>query len=85
MWRSGLYTMRAINACFGGIYPEKPLFEVRTAKDNSERQKNGGYTEQEIKEAREALVMRLEIIEGQKRRAERKKQLFENREESSHI
>ena len=71
MWRNGLYTMRAINACFGGKYPEKPLFEVGESKESSERQEHDGYTEQEIKEAREALVMQLQIMEGQQRRAKR--------------
>ena len=63
MWRNGLYTMRAINACFGGKYPEKPLFEVGESKESSERQEHDGYTEQEIKEAREALVMQLQIVQ----------------------
>ena len=67
MWRNGLYTMRAINACFGGKYPEKPLFEVGESKESSERQEHDGYTEQEIKEAREALVMQLQIMERLKR------------------
>lgn len=78
MWRNGLYTMRAINACFGGKYPEKPLFEVGESKESSERQEHDGYTEQEIKEAREALVMQLQIMEGQQRRAKRKKELFDH-------
>ena len=78
MGRNGLYTMRAINACFGGKYPEKPLFEVGESKESSERQEHDGYTEQEIKEAREALVMQLQIMEGQQRRAKRKKELFEH-------
>lgn len=78
MWRNGLYTMRAINACFGGKYPEKPLFEVGESKESTERQEHDGYTEQEIKEAREALVMQLQIMEGQQRRAKRKKELFEH-------
>lgn len=43
MWRNGLYTMRAINACFGGKYPEKPLFEVGESKESSERQEHDGY------------------------------------------
>lgn len=61
-----------------GKYPEKPLFEVGESKESSERQEHDGYTEQEIKEAREALVMQLQIMEGQQRRAKRKKELFEH-------
>lgn len=57
---------------------EKPLFEVGESKESSERQEHDGYTEQEIKEAREALVMQLQIMEGQQRRAKRKKELFEH-------
>ncbi len=73
MWRNGLYTMRAINACFGGNTLRNRFFEVGESKESSERQEHDGYTEQEIKEAREALVMQLQIMEGQQRRAKRKK------------
>ena len=54
------------------------FFEVGESKESSERQEHDGYTEQEIKEAREALVMQLQIMEGQQRRAKRKKELFEH-------
>lgn len=78
MWRNGQYTMHAINACFGGKYPEKPLFEVGESKESSERQEHDGYTEQEIEKAKTVLSMQLLVMEGRKRRTKRKKELLDH-------
>ena len=81
-WRNGLYVMRALNACFGGEYPEKPL-SFGTAKESRERAEHDGYTQEEIDNAREALVMYLQIMEGRNQRAKAREERQRLREQSA--
>lgn len=81
-WRNGLYVMRALNACFGGEYPEKPL-SFGTAKESRERAEHDGYTQEEIDNAREALVMNLQIMEGRNQRAKAREERQRLREQSA--
>lgn len=88
-WENGMYTMRAISACFGGEYPEKPFgFEQNKngyLDDAEDEEEN--YTEEEILRAREAFIASLAIQESknkrEKAREERQKMREQQRESDS--
>lgn len=84
-WMNGMYIMQAISACFGGQYPEKPLFVLGniSAEQAQERAEHDGYTQEEIDNAREALVMKLEIMEGRNRRAKAREERQRLREQQN--
>lgn len=82
-WRSGLYVMQAIGACFGGTYPENPLGLVGEKQKTEEKEE---YTEEEILRARERFVMSLAISEGRNKRMkarEERERLREQQEQES--
>ena len=81
-WISGLYVMRAVRACFGGEYPEQPLFILSDAKEANEHEKKDGYTQEEIEHEKEALVMRLQIMEGRNQRAKAREEREKQQQES---
>ena len=82
-WMNGMYIMQAISACFGEKYPEKPLFVLGniSTEQAQERAEHDGYTQEEIDNAREALVMKLEIMEGRNRRAKAREERQRLREQ----
>ena len=81
-WISGLYVMRAVSACFGDEYPEQPLFILSDAKEANEHEKKDGYTQEEIEHEKEALVMRLQILEGCNQRAKAREEREKQQQES---
>lgn len=81
--------MRAVGACFGGEYPEKP-FDMEQEEsgylDDDTEDDAENYTEEEIVRAREAFVMSLSIMEGRNKRAnarEERQKLREQQESDS--
>ena len=88
-WRNGLYVMRAVRACFGEEYPEKP-FGLEAEKDSyldDTEDDEENYTEEEILRAREAFVASLTIMEGRNKREkarEERQRLREQQQQESY-
>ena len=80
--------MRAVRACFGEEYPEKPFFlfsEKDSYLDDTEDDEEN-YTEEEIMRAREAFVASLTIMEGRNKREkarEERQRLREQQQQES--
>lgn len=88
-WRNGIRVMQAVNACFGGEYPNSPFDEdKKCVKDKKGLEDTEGkdLTEEEIIRAREILVMNLSILEGRNQREkarEERQRLREQQEQES--
>lgn len=80
--------MRAVRACFGEEYPEKPFVleaETDSYLDDTEDDEEN-YTEEEILRAREAFVASLTIMEGRNKREkarEERQRLREQQQQES--
>lgn len=82
-WRSGMYVMQAVGACFGGEYPKQPIeFEKQNgsyADDTEDDEEN--YTEEEIQRARERFIAGLVIQESRNKREKAREQRMRLREQ----
>ena len=81
-WRSGMYVMRAVSACFGGEYLQQPIgFENQNNNYEDDEDEEENYTEEEIQRAREAFVMSLSIMEGRNKREKAREERQKMREQ----
>lgn len=80
-WRSGMYVMCAVGACFGGEYPEQPLGLEQQNSSYADEDEEENYTEEEILRARERFIASLAIQESKNKREKAREERMKFREQ----